>query len=369
MSAEDAPILDAERLTNEGSSREDSGNNSEATDYKDLAVRAELLARTSEIAREAAFGLRDSGWKEDWIVLLAAVSMLTAEMACAGDPAPKFTAEVLRGKAASLEGLTDAQWWSDDGETGRKKFANAWRGLEENFWRICENLCSRAAKAGVAGKVYLVSTKVGATKGYGLSVEHIEVPERGDAHAAELVAQMRTQAAEIDYLEEIEVHPIPWIKRPLRLSLLGWRVALIIAPIVIALVIAGFLGWLLLMIWMSDLPLRTILQWTLLGVVMAGVVGSISRPFFLLINNRVLRAPTFLELTLPLGHILVLRREGEDRVLRMLRYTGTCPVCGGDVTIENGRRIHRGRLVGQCGRNPVEHVFSFDFITGKGSRL
>ena len=72
---------------------------------------------------------------------------------------------------------------------------------------------------------------------------------------------------------------------------------------------------------------------------------------------------------LPLGHVLLIRREGEDRVLRMVRYTATCPVCEGEITIEKGRRRLRGRLIGECGRNPVEHVFSFDFITRKGERL
>lgn len=66
---------------------------------------------------------------------------------------------------------------------------------------------------------------------------------------------------------------------------------------------------------------------------------------------------------------MVIRQEGEDRVLRMIRYTATCPEFEDKITIEKGRRRHRGRLVGECGRNPVEHVFSFDFITRKGERL
>jgi len=66
------------------------------------------------------------------------------------------------------------------------------------------------------------------------------------------------------------------------------------------------------------------------------------------------------------GYEAVLRREGDDL---MLRYTARCPICDGEVTIEKGRRQHRGRLVGECGRNPVEHVFSFDFITCKGARI
>ena len=100
-----------------------------------------------------------------------------------------------------------------------------------------------------------------------------------------------------------------------------------------------------------------------------GLLAWICHPFYTLLNDRIVRAPTFLEATLPLGHVLVLRREGDNRVLRMLRYTARCPICDGEITIEKGRRQHRGRLVGECARNPVEHVFSFDFIICNGSRI
>jgi hypothetical protein len=92
-------------------------------------------------------------------------------------------------------------------------------------------------------------------------------------------------------------------------------------------------------------------------------------PFLTLIHDRIARAPTFFEATPPLRHALVIRQEGEDRVLRMIRYTATCPEFEDKITIDKGRRRHRGRLVGEYGRNPVEHVFSFDFITRKGERL
>jgi hypothetical protein len=160
-----------------------------------------------------------------------------------------------------------------------------------------------------------------------------------------------------------------WSKRPLRLSLPGWRAALVAAPLAVSLIIVGLLSWFLLALWLSDLPVRALTQWTILVGIVAGILAWICHPFHVLINDRIVRAPTFLEATLPLGHVLVLRREGADRVLRMVRYTAKCPICAGDITIEKGRRQHRGRLVGECGRNPVEHVFSFDFITGKGARL
>lgn len=68
-------------------------------------------------------------------------------------------------------------------------------------------------------------------------------------------------------------------------------------------------------------------------------------------------------------HVLVIRREGVRKVVRMLRFTGTCPLCGGEVEIQEGRRSLRGRYVGECGRNPLEHVFTFDHVLKTGYRV
>jgi len=71
----------------------------------------------------------------------------------------------------------------------------------------------------------------------------------------------------------------------------------------------------------------------------------------------------------PARPCLVLRREGEDRVLRTVHLTARRPVCDREVTIEKGRRQRSGRLASECSRNPVEHTYSFDFITCKGRQL
>lgn len=56
-------------------------------------------------------------------------------------------------------------------------------------------------------------------------------------------------------------------------------------------------------------------------------------------------------------------------MLRILCYPARCSICDGEITIENGLRQHRGRLVGECDRTPKEHVLSFDFNTGKSYRI
>lgn len=374
MSAEDVPMLDGALRINEGRLSEESGKTPENADAEGVYDRALLLERAATVGAAAAADARANGWNGDWLVLFQALCSLTARQAHEGDPAPLFTAERLRQEVASIVGAPEAQWWSEESDSARKKFTNAWKALNNDLSRIDENLRGRAVKAGVPGVVGLAEpARLGTTNamGYGLTVTPLELPQQARAPFVPTLAQPATQAPAmgIEYLEEMEVYPIPWLKRPLRISLPGWRGAIIALPLVIALIIGGLLAWFLLTLWLSEESARTIFRWTVLAGTVAGLVAWICYPFYALLNDRIVRAPTFLEATLPLGHVLVLRREGNDKVLRMVRYTARCPICDGEITIEKGRQQHRGRLVGECGRNPVEHVFSFDFITGKGSRI
>ncbi|GGX55497.1 hypothetical protein [Saccharospirillum salsuginis] len=56
-----------------------------------------------------------------------------------------------------------------------------------------------------------------------------------------------------------------------------------------------------------------------------------------------------------------------NRAIRVKSYTGTCPICGGKIYVEPGRRSQgmKGRIVGKCRYSP-EHVFTFDHMTLSG---
>lgn len=41
----------------------------------------------------------------------------------------------------------------------------------------------------------------------------------------------------------MEAYPIPGLKRPLKVSLLGWRILIVLMPIFGALAAGGFLAW------------------------------------------------------------------------------------------------------------------------------
>jgi len=150
----------------------------------------------------------------------------------------------------------------------------------------------------------------------------------------------------IEHLEEMEVYPISGLKRPLRISLSGWRGAIIALPLVIALIV-GFLAWLLFTLWVSDESSRTTFRFTVLAGTVPGLLAWICNPCYTLFNDRIVRPPDpgGVAATRPCARS---QARGDDHVPRMLRYTARRPICDGEITIKKGRRQHRGRLVGEC---------------------
>ena len=119
-------------------------------------------------------------------------------------------------------------------------------------------------------------------------------------------------------------------------------------------------------LWISELGVRQILQGTLAVAVIAAMLALFVWPVYRLLEDKIIVAPGLLQLALFYNHVLVTRKEESTNILRMIRFTGTCPLCGGLVEIEKGSGIFRGRFVGKCGRNPVEHLFSFDHVLRRG---
>ena len=62
-------------------------------------------------------------------------------------------------------------------------------------------------------------------------------------------------------------------------------------------------------------------------------------------------------------------QEKQLRVIRFVRYTGTCLVCGAEVELDKGEPDYPRRLVGRCSESPREHVFSFDRVSRRGKIL
>jgi len=360
-------MLAGAMTTNEGATREECGAEAEKPD-------AALLCGAAQVAAQAAAGLLESRGREDWITVMRALAELTVTQTEAGDPQPQFSAERLREKCAEADPSGKPYWQGED-ETARKKLSTAWDKLQANLAGLDPNLRHRAEKARVPAKVETYETRSNAdkrSKFYGYRFIPITLPEsepKIEATPEEPARHPRSEIAAIEYMEEMEVYPIPWIRRPIRLNVRGWRAMFMIVPLIVTLIAVVFGAWLLLTFWLSTLPARTIFQWTVMILSFSGLLAWWVWPLYRLVDQGIIMAPTILQLKTPDYHILVIRREGEERVIRMLRYTATCPFCKGAVEIQQGRGLHRRRFVGVCNRNAVEHIFSFDHVLCRGRHL
>ena len=361
----DVAMLTKTTTTNTAEIGENSGIDSELID-------SSLLFSAAGVARVASIGLQASRGKEDWITLFRALAELTCVHAEVGDPRPLFSMPTLLEKCAALDPDARVYWLSED-DTARKKFVKAWEKLVETFIGLESNLRQRAEKQRVAARVFpgcqsdVLDKR---SKLYGFRLIGMVLPEPAQpALSLDSTQNFQSQAGSIEYVEEMEVYPIPGVRRPLRINVHGWRsLALTLPPVVAAfLCLSG--AWVISQLWISELSARQILQGTFVVVVIAAMLTSFVWPLYRVLEDKIVVAPGLLQLALLYNHVLVTRKEASTNILRMLRFTGTCPLCGGLVEIEKGRGEFRGRFVGKCGRNPLEHLFSFDHTLRRGRWL
>lgn len=335
---------------------------------------SEVFFGAALVVEQAAQGLVDSRGREDWMTLLQALAQLSAAQAEHGDPAPLFAPEPLRAKCAEIDPREKPYWLTEE-DSGRKKFSKAWEALIEVAPRLEANFQQRLQKVGIAVRLEPFETQKDRdrrAKLFGLRAAPVELPEQAGKQQREIAAAEEHQCssrADIEYLEEMEVYPIPGVRRPLRINVEGWRSLFMTFPLILALISVVFGGWFLLQIWVSQQPVREIFQWTVLIGFLGGMITWLVWPLYRLIDQKIVMAPAILQMTSRFYHVLVIRREGERKVVRMLRFTAACPLCGGEVEVQEGRRALRGRYVGECGRNPVEHIFSFDHVLKIGQRI
>ena len=103
----------------------------------------------------------------------------------------------------------------------------------------------------------------------------------------------------------------------------------------------------------------------------AVAVVSVFRFFSDLFDLRIVMAPSLLVPWSADNVTLELRPStSEDKAqLAFVKYSSTCPICGGKVELFGGGREFIGRIVGRCRRSPREHVFSFDHVSRIGHPL
>lgn len=61
-------------------------------------------------------------------------------------------------------------------------------------------------------------------------------------------------------------------------------------------------------------------------------------------------------------------KRGKTSSIEMVRWHGECPICKSIVELANDEPEYKGYFIGRC-RESVEHIFSFDRVTGEGRAL
>ena len=181
----------------------------------------------------------------------------------------------------------------------------------------------------------------------------------------------------VHYTPEAVAAPAAWLNKALTSGVvpwgrwLNWSVGGLIG---IFLIVVLFVVWL--MFAAGSKIARPVSPGDLsIAALVLGFVWLLWRVFHFLdqlYTFRIVMAPDMLTPLSAYDVTLEIRRpkaeEGQAE-LAFVRYSATCPACGGIVEIHEGRRAFPDRLVGRCRRAAREHVFSFDPVLKTGYPL
>ncbi|PKD40049.1 hypothetical protein CWO84_12410 [Methylomonas sp. Kb3] len=194
--------------------------------------------------------------------------------------------------------------------------------------------------------------------------DHVVVDDLAGSNAVELKANY--QMTELG-----EVKPswlASWLFRHGQVELRQWHVWGLLgwlATIGVFAVLIAYAGWLSLSVsrpvTTSDLTLLISIF-----VIPYGAWVTIIKPWILLLDDRIVVAHELFTNFYEQSAQFELLRDGDLRVIRLVRYSAACPICGATIYLEKGEPDYRRRLVGRCYESPREHVFSFDRITRCG---
>ncbi|WP_454737173.1 hypothetical protein [Cupriavidus necator] len=183
----------------------------------------------------------------------------------------------------------------------------------------------------------------------------------------------------IAYVRDVTLSPAFWVKPLVKagFALKGWRRFLFLGYGLGGLAIISLL---LVLLWLTiatratQLPGSELFTLLLLAGMVTWAGYTLLRPFWRLIDLRIIMAPDALVSLRERGVQIEAAKEpsadGQSvRIIRLVRYTGRCPICGEDVHLQDGKKEFPDRLVGRCDEHPAEHVFSFDRHTKVGKPL
>ncbi|MBA6399464.1 hypothetical protein [Colwellia sp. BRX10-4] len=195
-----------------------------------------------------------------------------------------------------------------------------------------------------------------------------EINHKVELKSNEFVSECSTS---IEYVVAQLPKTATWAKFLLNFKVSGWKLYSYITLPIIALVCSYFL-----LLWNYFALSTASLIYSILIISVFYLFYILLKPIYEAMNNRIAIAPNWLlGLKVNSAQLRAIRTEEKRasgksiRELQLVIYQATCPICGNEVAIENGKHSYKGRLIGLCDESPREHVFSFDHVTKKGKLL
>ncbi|MEM5276408.1 hypothetical protein VSR17_15365 [Cupriavidus taiwanensis] len=252
--------------------------------------------------------------------------------------------------------------------------AKVWDDLEKrlNQWELGLQDTARQAGSAIYARPRKSQGAGGAGNSSSFGLVFLPVPETETDQPA-------SAPGSITYFRDLTLKPAFWIKPLVHagFALKGWRRAAFVTyglggMAAVGVVLAGL--WVVVTTGWSSIPVAGIASLIMLGAMVGGIGYALLRPFWRLIDWRIIMAPDIL---VAIRERCVQLEAGKEpteggnhvRVIRLVRYSGDCPICGEKVHLQDGGREFPERLVGRCDEHPAEHVFSFDRHSRMGRPL
>ncbi|MGD0959326.1 MAG: hypothetical protein ABSB19_05930 [Methylomonas sp.] len=280
----------------------------------------------------------------------------------------RFTAEEI---VASVEGFpknTDAKKWID------------WSNSFSKYWEIREpQLIEFARTKGV--QCYPKSERYSPKGGRGnyatFFIKAIPLPEiHEESNSENSPTEGEPEKTTVHYEIAANGEVIPsWFSKPLfnkgQIQLKNWHSWIIlgwICSILLFTVSFSYITWITLST-PQPITTREITLFISTFIFPYVIWISIARPWVRLFDDRIVQAHELFINFHEKAAQFELLRDGDLRIIRLVRYFAPCPICGATINLEDGAPDFRRRLVGRCYESPREHVFSFDRVTRRGRLL
>ena len=205
------------------------------------------------------------------------------------------------------------------------------------------------------------------------------LPETGDneeEQSSELEQEQERDKSRIsfqyDLAENGEVKPAwgaQWLFSNGQIRLTSWHIWIIISYLLLlggGTMALSYLGWIILLVPKPVTTHELTMLISIFAIPYAAWIFAI-KPWVRLFEDRIVRAPELLVSFKEKSAQLELLRDGDLRLIRLVRYSAPCPICGATIHLDDGSPDYPRRLVGRCYDSPREHIFSFDRVTRRGN--